>query len=211
MSPPAFDDARSHWNTRFARPGYLFGTAPNAWLTQQASRLKPGMRALCVADGEGRNSVWLARQGLQVEAFDIAELAVEKARALASQRGVEIGAQCCSVDEWQWLPDSADLVVAIFVQFADPEMRARMFAGMKRSLAPGGLLLLQGYALDQLALGTGGPGRPEHLYTPELLRSLCTGLEIIELSQYQAELAEGSQHVGMSALIGLVARKPVQG
>lgn len=204
----SFDDPRDTWNRRFARPGYLFGKAPNAWLARHAALFAPGGSALCVADGEGRNSVWLARRGLQVQAFDIADLAVEKARELAGEAGVSVDFQVASCEQWTWRADSFDFVIAIFIQFADPQERARLFANMIAALRPGGMLLVQGYGPKQIEYATGGPGRLSHLYTPELLRELCAGMEILELEQYEDVLDEGSQHAGRSDLIGLVARRP---
>jgi SAM-dependent methyltransferase len=208
MDKPAFADAAATWNQRFAADGYLFGVAPNAWLQAQAPALPPGGRVLCVADGEGRNSVWLARQGLQVEAFDIAELGVAKARALAAEAGVAVEFSVADCDRWPWPAEAYDAVVAIFVQFADPPQRARLFANMVRALKPGGLLLLQGYTPRQLDYKTGGPPLLSHLYTADLLRAELAALQIVELRDYEAELSEGSQHHGRSALIGLLARKP---
>jgi 2-polyprenyl-3-methyl-5-hydroxy-6-metoxy-1,4-benzoquinol methylase len=203
-----FKDAREHWNQRFARPGYLFGQEPNAFLAAHAGLLRPGMRALCVADGEGRNSVWLAGQGLQVDAFDLAELGVEKARALAASASLTVNYEVADCEHWRWPQSEYDLVAAIFIQFADPAMRERLFARMIAALKPGGLLLVQGYTPRQLEYKTGGPGQLENLYTSELMHSLCKGLDLIELREYEAELSEGSQHAGRSALLGLVARKP---
>jgi 2-polyprenyl-3-methyl-5-hydroxy-6-metoxy-1,4-benzoquinol methylase len=197
----------STWNERFNRPDYLFGTEPNAWLASQRARFEPGRRALAVADGEGRNSVWLARLGLQVTAFDLSHVGVAKARALAQQGGVAVDYHVADCDGWQWKPEVYDYVVAIFVQFADPAMRARLFANMVRALKPGGCLLLQGYTPRQLDYKTGGPGILEHLYTPALLRQELPSLRVVELREYEEELAEGARHNGMSALIGLVAQK----
>jgi 2-polyprenyl-3-methyl-5-hydroxy-6-metoxy-1,4-benzoquinol methylase len=202
-----FDDARAMWDGRFAREDYIFGTAPNAFLASQQARLAPGQRALCVADGEGRNSVWLARQGLAVTAFDISPVGVDKARRLATQAGVVVNYQVAEVAAWLWTPEAYDLVVAIFVQFAPPALRAQLFAGMLATLKPGGLLLLEGYTPDQVELRTGGPGRVDHLYTEALLREAFAGHEILLLSSYRAVLAEGTQHAGESALIDCVVRK----
>lgn len=203
----AFTDAAAMWNKRFAGQDYLFGREPNEYLRSQASLLAPGGRALCVADGEGRNSVWLARQGLQVEAFDIAEIGVAKARKLAAEAGVSVEFHVSGCDDWPWTSDTYDAVVAIFVQFADPEMRARLFANMARALKPGGVLILQGYTPRQLDYKTGGPGVLSHLYTADLLREAFASLQTIELMEYDAKLNEGAQHSGQSALIGFVARK----
>jgi SAM-dependent methyltransferase len=162
---------------------------------------------LAVADGEGRNSVWLARQGLQVDAFDLSQVGVAKARALAQQSGVDVNYAVADCDGWQWPTAVYDYVVAIFVQFADPAARARLFSNMVRALKPGGYLLLQGYTPKQLDYKTGGPGIPEHLYTPALLRQELPGVRIVELREYEEELAEGARHNGMSALVGLVGQK----
>lgn len=203
-----FADAADTWNKRFETERYIFGVEPNDFLREQAPRLTAGNRALCVADGEGRNSVWLARQGLLVDAFDISDVALRKARRLAEEAQVTVHFDLSDCDGWAWPAAAYDLVAAIFVQFADPAMRERLFANMVRSLKPGGLLVLQGYTPKQLDYRTGGPSIPSHLYTAELLQSAFEALQIIELRDYEAELTEGAQHHGRSALIGMVARKP---
>lgn len=208
------DEHLQRWNERYGGDEYLFGTAPNAFLASHASLLKPGQRALCIADGEGRNSVWLAEQGLEVVAFDFSPVAVEKARRLAQSRGVEVRYEVASVHEWRW-PQSEfdprfDLVVAIFVQFADPPMRRFMFERMIGALRPGGLVLVEGYTPAQLEYATGGPKQVDQLYTEDLLREAFAALEILELRAYEAELNEGTRHTGMSALIDLVARKNIR-
>jgi 2-polyprenyl-3-methyl-5-hydroxy-6-metoxy-1,4-benzoquinol methylase len=195
------------WNQRFGAAEYIFGTAPNAFLASHAALLKRGQRALCVADGEGRNSVWLAEQGLEVSAFDLSPVGVEKARRLARSRGVEVRYDVASVYEWRWPEAAYDVVAAIFVQFADPAMRAFMFERMIAALKPGGVVLVEGYTPAQLKYATGGPKQVDQLYTEELLRQAFGSLDILELKAYEAELDEGSRHRGMSAVIDLVARK----
>lgn len=204
---PAFADAAETWNRRYASADYLFGTEPNAWLREHATALPAAGRVLSVADGEGRNSVWLARQGFQVDAFDVADRAVEKAQALARREGVSVNYTLADVDGFAW-PDAAyDGVVAIFVQFADPEIRARLFQRMVRSLKPGGVLILQGYTPKQLEYRTGGPSVLSHLYSRQMLESAFVELSILELREYEREVQEGQGHSGRSALIGLVARR----
>jgi SAM-dependent methyltransferase len=207
-NPPGrpFDDPAATWNRRFGAAGFLFGTEPNRWLRGHADHWQPGQRVLCVADGEGRNSVWLAARGLQVDAFDIAEVGVAKARAFAGQQGVTVNFAVADCDGYAWPEGACDGVAAIFVQFADPALRERLFRNMVRSLKPGGTLVLQGYGLKQLEYRTGGPGIAAHLYTPQLLREAFAGLEILELREYEDELAEGTGHKGRSDLVGLVAR-----
>jgi cyclopropane fatty-acyl-phospholipid synthase-like methyltransferase len=195
------------WEQRFQTPGYWFGTAPNAFLASQAHRLARGQKALAIADGEGRNGVWLAEQGLDVVSLDFSPTAGAKAQALAAERGVTLSVMQADLFAWDWPAEQFDAIVAIFVQFAEPAERKRMFDGMKRALKPGGLLLMQGYRVEQLKYGTGGPGKAENLYTRALLEEAFGDMTIVELNEHDSEVHEGSGHNGMSALIDLVARK----
>ncbi|RDD95919.1 class I SAM-dependent methyltransferase [Acidovorax sp. BoFeN1] len=208
MTATPFTNPTATWNQRYAAENHLFGQEPNDYLRAQAHHLAPGGRVLCVADGDGRNSVWLARQGLQVDAFDISDVGVAKARQLAANAQVAVNYSVADCDQWPWPTATYDAVAAIFVQFADPAMRERLFANMVAALKPGGVLVLQGYTPRQLEYKTGGPPILSHLYTPEMIRSAFAGLQIIELRDYEAVLNEGTQHCGQSALLGLVARKP---
>ncbi len=204
-----FANPAQTWDARFSTEDYIFGTAPNAWLAQHRDLLPAGGRVLAVADGEGRNSVWLAQQGMQVDAFDISPVGVAKATKLAQQANVQVNYQVCGADNFDWKPETYDAVVAIFIQFAAPDARARLFAHMKSALKPDGLVLLQGYTPKQLDYKTGGPPNLDHLYTEALLRDAFGDMTILELHAYEAVLREGTQHSGQSALIGLVAHKPV--
>lgn len=203
-------DAQAHWDTRFAGEGYHFGTEPNVFLASQEKLLRPGMSALCVADGEGRNSVWLARRGARVTAFDISPVGVEKARRLAREAGVTVDYSIADINTWNWDGAQYDLVAVIFIQFLAPAERARAFEGIARAVAPGGLLVMQGYRPRQVEYGTGGPPNPENLYTEALLREAFADLEILHLVEHDDVLDEGPRHRGMSALIDLVARKPAK-
>jgi SAM-dependent methyltransferase len=207
-SPAAFTDPADTWNRRFQGPDYHFGTEPNAWLREHGAVLAPASQVLCVADGEGRNSVWLAQQGHHVQAFDIASSGVDKARALASAQGVTVHYEVVDCDGFAWPQQQVDAVVAIFVQFADPALRTRLFARMVASLKPGGVLLLLGYSPQQLVYRTGGPPLLSHLYTAPLLREAFASLEILALDEFEADVQEGAGHSGQSALLGLVARRP---
>ena len=204
---PGFANPLETWNARFAGDDYLFGEAPNAFVQREAPRLPRGATVLCVADGEGRNSVWLAKRGLRVDAFDIAEVGVEKARCMAAEQGVSVNFSVADCDGFAWPEAAYDGVAAIFVQFADPALRTRMFDHLQRCLKPGGTLVLQGYTPRQLVYRTGGPPFESHLYTPALLREAFAAMDIVEIREYEADLAEGSGHHGRSALIGLVARQ----
>jgi len=196
------------WNDRFAKPGYLFGTEPAQFLVDHKAYLQEGRTALAVADGEGRNSVYMASQGVQVTAMDSSDVAVEKAHALALASKVAVDFNVADIATWDWAANQFDLVVGVFVQFVGPKERVAQFEGMKQALKPGGWLMLHGYTPKQLEFGTGGPSFVENLYTEDLLREAFDGFEIVELKSYEREIDEGKGHAGMSALVDLIARKP---
>ncbi|MGE0735868.1 MAG: class I SAM-dependent methyltransferase [Alphaproteobacteria bacterium] len=199
---------RARWDARFASADYVFGTAPNAFLTAQRALLPKRGTALALADGEGRNGVFLAECGLDVLSTDVSPVGLAKAEKLAAARKVKLLTELADVAVWDFGRGRFDVVAAIFIQFAGPELRARIFEGIRQTLKPGGLLLLQGYRPEQLAYKTGGPPHAENLYTEELLRGAFGDWHILQLRVHDDTIAEGTGHVGMSALIDLVARKP---
>ena len=197
------------WEGRFAAPGYLFGTAPNAFLKSKAALLKtkaPG-KALSIADGEARNGVFMAEQGLDVLSMDSSAAAQEKARKLAKERGVPLRLERGDLTLWPWPTAAFDVIVGIFFQFLTPDLRSTTFANIKRALKPGGLLLIEGYRLKQLEYKTGGPPHAEQLYTRELLEAAFDDLTSCDIKEYDAVINEGTGHAGMSALIDLVGIK----
>jgi SAM-dependent methyltransferase len=195
------------WQERFSSPGYLFGTAPNAFLKSQAHLLRQGQKALAIADGEGRNGVFLAEQGLDVLSVDFSPLAQAKARKLATERGVTLKVAQADIINWDWPAAAFDVVAAIFFQFAAPADRDKIFAGIKKALKPGGLLLLEGYGPKQLEYKTGGPSLLENLYTRELLEQAFGDFGSLEIREYDSVIQEGAGHGGMSALVDVVGKK----
>lgn len=196
------------WEDRYAgTPGYLFGEAPAAFLTDNPWLALPGGTALSVADGEGRNAVQLARMGMQASAFDLSPTAVARAQALAERAGVALETRVCAWDDWDW-SRPFDLVLGVFIQFATPDWRPRQFASLARAVAPGGRLVLHGYTPEQVAHGTGGPRDPAQMWTPDLLIAAFPGWRIERLASYERDVQEGRGHSGRSALIDFVARRP---
>lgn len=212
MSHP---DPEQFWSGRYSAAGddYLFGTEPNKFLKSQAGRLRAGQKALSVAEGEGRNGVWLAEEGLSVTAVELSPIALHKARRLAVARHVAVDFILADVLTWTWPSETFDVVAAIFIQFLAPEERRTLFRCIEASLKPGGLLLLQGYTPKQLEYRTGGPSAIENLYTEKLLRDAFGDMEMIDLHEHEDWLEEGSGgqrgHWGRSALIDMVAQKKV--
>lgn len=197
------------WESRYAASeSYLFGEAPAQFLVENPGWVRPGAEVLAVADGEGRNSVWMAGRGARVTAFDLSPTAVERARALAERRGVSLDVSVSAWEEREWESGRFDLVAAIFIQFFGPEGRARQFADIARALKPGGVLMLHGYRPEQLEYGTGGPPFAENMYTESILREAFGDWDIWRLASYERDVQEGRGHVGKSALIDLIAKKP---
>jgi 2-polyprenyl-3-methyl-5-hydroxy-6-metoxy-1,4-benzoquinol methylase len=206
--PIGFPDATQFWNERFNKKEFIFGKEPNEYLALQTRKyLKPNNKVLCIADGEGRNGVWLAKQGIKVVGFDASDIALKKAKQFAKDNQVEVEYSFSDTDSFTWQENAYDAVIGIFIQFADPQMRARIFKQVHQALKPGGILILQGYTPKQLEYKTGGPSLIEHLYTEQMIRDLTQEFQILDLRCYEQELNEGARHAGMSALLGLVAKK----
>ncbi len=196
------------WDQKYDTKEYVYGTEPSRFLKLNTDVLNAGDTALAIADGEGRNSVFLAQQGLKVTAMDSSPVGLEKARHLAADRGVDVDFRLADLREWDWDAVQYDVAVAVFIQFADPVFRAEIFDGIERALKPGGLLMLHGYTPKQIEFGTGGPPVPELLYTRDMLAERFSGWDILRLEEYEADLQEGPGHSGMSALIDLIAHRP---
>lgn len=196
------------WDARFDKEEFHYGTEPAAFVTRQAWRLAPGARLLSVAEGEGRNAVWLAGQGIAVTALDGSAVALAKAQRLAAGAGVGLATEQVDLAHYAWPEAAYDAVLGSFIQFAGPALRDAIFAGMARALKPGGLLLLHGFALRQVANASGGPKAVDQLWSLDLLRAAFPGWDVLHQADYDAELDEGPGHSGRAALVDFVARKP---
>ncbi len=163
---------------------------------------------LALADGEGRNGVYLAEKGMKVHSVDFSDNAIAKARRLAEARNVAMQIEKADVLSWDWPTSRYDAIVAIFIQFATPDERRQLFSDMKRAVKPGGLILMEGYGPKQMEYKTGGPEILEQLTTRELLEERFSDWEIIDIAEYDCEINEGKRHSGLSALIDLVAQRP---
>jgi hypothetical protein len=195
------------WQGRFGVSEYIFGEEPNVFLASQRHRLPKTGKALAVADGEGRNGVFLAECGLDTLSLDFSPNGQAKAMALAKKRGVNLKTELADVHAWNWPTEEYDVIAEIFTQFSTPAEREGKFAGIRKALKKGGLLLLEGYTPKQLEYGTGGPKQIEHLYTMELLEREFGDFSKVFIKQYETMMTEGGAHAGMAAVIDLVAVK----
>lgn len=199
----------SIWNNRYDAEAYVYGTEPAASLRAQAWRLRPGMTALVLADGEGRNGVWLAGQGLDVTSVDQSAVGLAKARRLAASRDVEIHTVEADLAAWAWPVAAFDAVVLVFAHFP-AAIRTTIHQSAAKALKPDGLLILEAYRPSQLGKTSGGPKSADMLYEPSALRTDFAGLEILEILEGTVFLDEGVLHRGEGDVVRLLARRPVE-
>lgn len=195
------------WESRYSVPEFIFGREPNYFLQSCRELLPVSGKALAIADGEGRNGVWLAEQGLSVVCLDFSESAQRKATSLAKERGVKIDLVRADIHSWSYPPEAFDVVIDIFTQFSSPTERQKKWQGVHKTLKPGGLFILQGYTPRQLQFNTGGPKKSENLYTRQMLEDAFRDFHDVRIVEEEREMREGPAHSGMSAVIGLTARR----
>jgi len=193
------------WDARYAEPGWAFGTEPNDFLREQAHRIPRG-RVLCLADGEGRNGVWLAQQGHEVTAVDLSAAGLEKARGLAASRGVTLATVCADLAAFTIEPLAWQGIVSIFAHVM-PDVRRRVHAGVVAGLAPDGVFLLEAYRPQQLGRGTGGPPDDARMLTLARLEPELGTLEWLVARELERSVVEGRSHTGVASVVQLVARR----
>lgn len=193
------------WDKRFSEPGYAYGTEPNGFLLSVADRI-PGGKVLCLAEGEGRNAVYLAGLGFDVTAVDSSTVGLAKAEALARERGVAIETVNADLDDYQIEPGVWQGIVSIFCHLP-PVVRAALHEQCLRGLAPGGVFVLEGFTPNQLELGTGGPKSRELLMELEIIRQELPGLRFEIAREVEREVLEGRHHTGKAAVVQIFAVK----
>ena len=197
--------SRDFWNERFATPEYTYGTAPNAFLAEFLAGRTPG-RLLLPAEGEGRNAVFAARLGWQVAACDFSGVARDKALRLAGEAGAVIDYQLADLADYLPTAGGYDLVACIYMHLP-PELRQTVHHRLARAVAPGGYLLLEAFAKEQLGNPSGGPQDPAMLYSIDELREDFAGLHVECASLEEIVLHEGARHEGTAQVIRLIARQ----
>jgi SAM-dependent methyltransferase len=194
------------WDERYGSGEFQFGEAPNEYLRAQAWRLRPGMRALSLGDGEGRNGAFLAGLGLAVTTLDWSAVGVAKAQAFAARRGVALDARVADAAAWDY-PEAGFDVIAWVYMHVPPGDRAAVAAGCLRALAPGGLLILEGFSPAQEGRRSGGPKDPALLWTRAAAEALFAGLELLEVTEGAVRLDEGPRHQGLAEVVRGVWRR----
>jgi SAM-dependent methyltransferase len=197
------------WEKRFAQEGYLFGTEPVPFLLKHDNYFAKGQSVLSIAEGEGRNGVHLAKKGLSVTGIEFAPSAVAKANKLAALNKVDVAFVQSDLFEWNWPQNTFDITLGLFFQFVGPVERDVLWRKMLDATCPGGLVAIHGYTPKQLQFGTGGPPHVENMYTSASFDVVFHDCDKLVREEYEAKQQSGSAHVGMSALIDFIARKPI--
>ncbi|EFH13184.1 class I SAM-dependent methyltransferase [Pseudoroseomonas cervicalis] len=195
------------WDRRYAEQPWMFGRAPNRYLESLAPRLRPGLRALCLGDGEGRNGVWLARQGLVVTSVDWSATGTARAAGWAREAGVALESVTADLTRWDWPESRYDLIAWVYLHLP-PADRAVVAAAACRALAPGGRLLLEGFTPAQQGRRSGGPKDPDLLWTRAAAEEAFAGLELEECLTGTLLLDEGPKHQGPAEVLRGIWRRP---
>lgn len=193
------------WDQKYDEEHYVYGKEPNDFLAEQVGHLPKG-RILCLADGEGRNSVFLAEQGYDVTAVDSSTVGIRKAKALAEEKGVNVSFLLRDLAEFDMGHETWDGVVSIFGHLPPP-LRKTVHAAVVKGLKPGGVVLLEAYTPDQLKHRTGGPPVAEMMMTEDSVKSEFAGLSFVHCEEKEREVIEGVGHHGMAAVVQLIAKK----
>lgn len=194
------------WDQRYSAEHYVYGTEPNQFLEQHVDKLPKG-EVLCLAEGEGRNAVFLARRGYRVTAVDASAVGLAKAERLAEKHGVRIETVHADLADYALGDERWEGIVSIFAH-VPPPIRTRLHAQMSQGLKPGGVLLLEAYTPAQIGRGTGGPGAPEMMMSAAQLREELAGMDFQHLQELERDVIEGTFHTGRAAVVQLIAARP---
>lgn len=194
------------WDERYSSDDFVYGTEPNVWVRECTTAIPEGGRVLCLADGEGRNGVWLAEQGFQVTSVDLSEVGLAKARRLAERRNVELNTVCADLSSWD-LGQGWDAIVSVFAHMP-VDGRQELHARIPGSLSDDGVFILEAYTPAQLeGSGKGGPPRAELMMTVESLRDELTELRFDVLENTTYDIDEGAHHTGDAHVVRVLARR----
>jgi SAM-dependent methyltransferase len=193
------------WDERYAGEGWAFGTEPNDFLRQEAHRIPPG-RVLCLGEGEGRNSTFLAEEGYEVVGVDQSQVGMDKAQALAQERGVFVETVVSSIEDFDLTEEEWQGIVSIFFH-VPPELRKKVNRSVVLGLTPGGVLILEAFTPRQLELDSGGPPHREALVSLSTLEEELGGLDLVLAQEVEREILEGRMHTGECSVVQIVGVK----
>ncbi len=196
------------WNERYSEPGFAYGTSPNEFIVTVVDRIPPG-RILSLAEGEGRNAVFLAARGYEVTGVDGSAVGLRKAAELAKERGVAITLIHADLGEFKIEPQQWDAIIAFYCH-VPATIRIPLHRAAVQGLKPGGVFVLEAFSKEQLSNDTGGPKAMDMLMSLDELKEELAGLEFIHALQLERDVREGSRHTGLAAVVQILGRKPDQ-
>jgi SAM-dependent methyltransferase len=196
----------NQWDERYSASEYVYGTEPNDLLREEYHRIRPGGKVLCLADGEGRNGVFLAQQGFDVTSVDASQVGLEKALALAKANDVKLTTVHADLADYDLGVDQWDAVVSIFCHLP-PDLRSRVHNAVTSSLRMDGVVILEAYTVDQLSFKTGGPPVAALMMSAQQLRHDFEALDVIVCGERTRMIHEGALHNGQSAVVQFVAQR----
>lgn len=194
------------WNDRFKNENYVYGTNPNLFLADIHKKLNLSGEALAIAEGEGRNAVYLAQQGMNVTAWDYAQSGLAKTEKLAKDRNVTVQTKLVDLNEANWDKDYWDELICIFGHFPEA-LRTKTLEGVKEAVKPGGYFISEVYSVYQLPYKSGGPQNVELLYKPEEFLNVFSDWRIVHFFMGEVVRNEGELHNGLSHVIQFVGKK----
>lgn len=197
-----------NWDERYSEAGFLYGTAPNEFLAAVADRIPPG-KILSLAEGEGRNAVYLAALGYQVTGVDGSQVGLRKAQELAAERGVAITTIHADLSRFEIEPEQWDGIISFYCHLPSA-IRIPLHQAAVQGLKPGGVFVLEEYSKEQLAYATGGPQELDMLMSLDELKRELAGLEFVHAVQVEREVREGSRHTGLASVVQILAIKPLE-
>lgn len=199
-------DPSSMWNKRYAESELAYGDLPNDWVRETAPRLPAGP-VLCIAEGQGRNALFLAERGHSVSAMDASSEGMAVAARLAEQRGLALQTSVEDLALADLGSERWAVIVSVFAHLPPP-LRRDVHRRVVQALAPGGMLVLEAYTPQQIGRGTGGPPNEAMMMQADVLTQELKGLEFLVLEEREREVNEGVYHRGLSHVVRVLARKP---
>jgi len=191
---------KQQWDENFSDDDYVYGEKPNAFIEQMSDLLKPQSEVGCFAEGEGRNAVYLAREGHTVTAYDYSTVGLRKTKELAVRSDVNVETVLMDLTRQQPTPKKYDAAIMVFGHVFKEDQRF-LFDGLIRTVKPGGFLIAEVYSVEQLKYGTGGPPDSNMLYDPTELLDWIEGHEVLHFYYGEAERREGKRHTGTGHVI----------
>ncbi|WP_409254181.1 class I SAM-dependent methyltransferase [Bacillus sp. SCS-153A] len=195
------------WNERFSKQEYVYGTEPNQFLESAFEKLSLSGKVLAIAEGEGRNAVYLASKGLDVTAWDYAPTGLEKTKRLAQSKNVPVNTELVDLNHADFEQNIWNAVICIFGHFPDP-LKQKTLKGVKETIKPGGYFVTEVYSVFQIPYKSGGPKEEGLLYQPDDFLQNFSDWRIIHLFMGEVVRHEGELHNGLSHVIQFIGQKP---